>query len=352
MAYAMPLKTLVLTGKQPPTAKQLTADEAGRIVSDGRGWTNGNRHAVYDQLPADTLLECLTSWSPIVRERTAIALGRKKEMLVGPVVFLLDAPELETRLGACQALVQMKIRAAPAVPKLRDALDAKEMWLRIKAADALVAIGDEARPTIPKLLDMLIREPGADDPRSMEQRFLSFALFDRFLSKSLDEVDREKLLTAVRAVLLNEDGRSRSSVLKIYPQLTEAEIKILMPDINRSVVEPSPSGIMFSDGSRMTGLELMAANHVETGIDACLYWLKTQNHWASEKRTPKLLGLLQTYGVHAQRTIPDLEKLADEYAAGIPSYFPKHLSLKKAEFVREAIKQMKETKEKPELISM
>ena len=79
-----------------------------------------------------------------------------------------------------QTLEQMKDKAAPAVPKLRETLKADDMWLRIKAADALAAIGEAAEPAVPEMLDMLIREPGSKDPRGMERRYLCFALFHFF----------------------------------------------------------------------------------------------------------------------------------------------------------------------------
>ena len=240
-------------------------------------------------------------------------------------------------------------KAAPAVPKLRETLKADDMWLRIKAADALAAIGDAAKPAAPEMLDMLIREPDPEDPRAMEQRYLCFALFGKFLSKSIEGVDREKLLTAMRAGLQNEDGRARGTVTGLYKHLTDSEVESLMPAIKRSVVEPSASGIMFSDGSRMAGMKMLAENKVEGGIDACMYWLTHQNHWGSEKRTPQLLKYLLSYGVHAKRTIPTLEKLAEEFDAGIPSYFPKKLSKDKARYVREAIEKLKTTTDKPEL---
>jgi len=106
---------------------------------------------------------------------------------------------------------------------------------------------------------------------------------------------------------------------------------------------------MFANQSRMKGMELLAENKIEEGIDACMHWLTHQNHWASEKRTPVLLEILLRYGVHAKRTIPVLEKLAEEFDAGIPHYFPKHLSQRKAEYVREAIEKLKATDDKPEL---
>jgi len=349
LAYAMPLKKLVLTGKKPPTAKQLSASEALAIINDGRGWSQGDKFSAYAKLPPDVLMDCLSSWSPVVRERAAIALSRLKDMQVEPIIALLDAPKLETRLGACQALAQFGAKAAPAVAKLQQTLKADDMWLRIKAADALAAIGDPAKPAVSEMLDILIRKPGSDDPRAMEQRYFCFALFDKMLAKSIAGVDRQKLLTAMRAGLLNEDGRARGAVIKMYSHLTEVEIASLMPDINRSVIKPSASGIMFSDGSRMEGLKMMAERKIDAGIDAAMYWLTHQNHWGSQKRTPQLLDILLTYGAHAQRCIPELEKLAAEFEAGIPDYFPKQLSMEKAQAVRAAIEKLKASTDKPAL---
>jgi len=170
---------------------------------------------------------------------------------------------------------------------------------------------------------------------------------------SLDAVfESAHRIIGFRIGLLNEDGRARGGVIKVYPLLSEEEVKSLLPDINRSVVEPSPSGIMFSDESRMEGLKMLADRRIGAGIDACMYWLVNQNHWASEKRTPQLLEFLRSYGVHAKRTIPALEKLAADFDAGIPHYFPKNLSKNKAEYVRETIKYLKETTDSPELVEM
>ena len=349
LAYAMPLKKLILTGRKPSTSKQLSAEEARSIISDGRGYSRIGSKSIYEDVAAETLIERLGSWSPVVRERAAEALARHGKMPLEPIIALLDSKDLNTRLGACQALAQFEKSAAPAVPKLRETLKAEDMWLRIKAADALAAIGEAAKPAATDLLKMLICEPGPDDPRAMEQRYLCFALFNRggLLNKDLNGVDRALAIKAMSVGLTNEDGRARGAISGMYAKLTGEEIASLMPNINRSVMEPSLSGIMFSDGSRMEGLKLLAQKRMEEGIDASMYWLKTQNHWGSQKRTPILLDILLDYGVHAKGCIAELENLAADYEAGIPIYFPKKLSLEKAKCVRDAIVKLKATSEKP-----
>lgn len=354
LAYAMPLKQLHITGKEPAATAQLSAGEAQAIIEDGRGWTNADRHGFYNQLGRDELMQRLGSWSPVVRQRAAMALSRRDAAAVDQLIDMLDAPDLETRLGACQALEQLKGKAAPAVPKLRATLKADDMWLRIKAADALAAIGEAAKPAVPDMLQMMALEPGPEDPRAMEQRYLSFALFNKggLLGDSLEGVDRDLLKAAVHAGLRNQDGRARLAFAGVYGNLPPDELRELLPEVHHAVVNPAPSGIMFADGIRMEGLGILSEWKVAEGISACMFYLKNQNHWGSEKRTPKLLEILRSYGAHAKDTIPELKKLAAHFAAGKPDYFPEHLSQRKARDVRKTIEFLEKTEKRPKLISI
>jgi hypothetical protein len=239
------------------------------------------------------------------------------------------------------------------VPKLRETLKADHLWLRVKAADALAAIGDAAKPAVPELLKMLARDPGPDDPRGMEQRYLTFALFNKggLLSKSLDGVDRDLLKAAVHAGLRNQDGRARQAFLTVYQNLPPDEFKAMLNEVHFAVVNPAPSGIMFADQIRVEGLKLLSEWKVAEGIDASMFYLTNQNHWGSNKRTPVLLEILRSYGTHAKPTIPDLERLAADFADGEPG-FPAKLSKEKAAEVRKTIQFLKETTETPELIKL
>ena len=71
------------------------------------------------------------------------------------MIAMLDESDLHARLGACQALIMLKKRAAPAVAALQRTLRADDLWLRIKAAEALASIGKPAMSTLPDLLAML-----------------------------------------------------------------------------------------------------------------------------------------------------------------------------------------------------
>ena len=354
LAYAMPLKKLMLTGRQPSVVPQLDAEAADQLIRDGRGWNNKDRTSAYDALDADVLFECLGSWSPVVRERAAMAFSRRKDAPVKALVKLLESPDLNARIGACQALKHLRGRSASAVPALRAALKADDLWLRVKAAEALAAIGDPAKVAVPELLAMLAKGPSEDDPRAMEQRYLSFALFSRrggLLGSSLEGVDREQLMTAVRAGLLNQDGRARGSFATVYTNLPFEELKPLLPAIHEAIVTPAPSGIMFADQIRTGGLELFAKHRISEGIELLADYARNQKPHASEKRIARVMELLVSYGAHASRVIPSLKETIHYFENDEPD-FPKRLSLQKAQVVKDAIAEIKASQERPELISL
>ena len=351
LAYAMPLKKIRLTGRRASKFPPFGESEAKQIVRDGGGWSQGDKFSYYDQLSGAELMTRLASWSPVVRERAAIALSRRKDTSVEALVKQLDAPSLDARLGACQALEQLKGTAAPAVPALRKTLRADDLWLRVKAADALAGIGKPAMVAVPELLEMVTRAPARDDPRAMEQRFLCYALFPKrggLLGNSLDGVNRDALRKAVVTALHNEDGSARGVLSHVYELLTYQDIQPLLPAILEAIVKPAPSGEMFADGVRIAGLKVLAKYHLEEGMKACVDYIRNQSAHSSQVRTPQLLAILETYGAHAQRCIPELEKLAATYDAG-ESDFPKVMSKQKAQAVRASIETIRKSAERPPL---
>ena len=354
LAYAMPLKKIYLTGKRPSVVPQLDSAAAQAIILDGRGWSNKDRNSAYDKLSEDQLLERLDSWSPVVRERVAMALARRKDVPIPPLLKMLDSPRIESGYGACQALIALRERGAPAIERLEKSLAEQDLWLRIKASEALASIGAPAIKSAPKLLELLAQVDKEKDPRGMQQRYLCFALFDEeggMLSRSLDGVDREALYKAVRAGLRNQDGRARGSIGSVYRNLSVEEIKPLLPAIYQAIVEPAPSGEMFADSIRVEGLRLLAKHGIEEGIRACVNYTRDQNPWASQERTPELMKVLLSYGTHAKSVIPELTKIAD-YFEKDEKDFPEELMRMKAKCVRETIGAIEASKESPQLIRL
>ena len=311
LAYGQPLKVLYVTGKESDVVTKISKKEAASLIEDGSGYSRAHLGEIYADKSDKELLTALSNWSPIVRERAAEQLKKRKGNYL-PQLAKLTKGDLYSQLGACQTLAKMKAKAAPAVPTLRKLLKADDLWLRINAAQALAGAGPSGRAAIPDLLEMLAQSPTAKDPRGMQQRYLCFVLFDRgkgMLNRSLAGVDKDELYKGVRAGLHNEGGRARSMLaLSVYKQLSYEEIKPLLPAIYQATVEPAPSGIMFADGVRLSGLKLLAKHKIKEGIPLCIDLIEA-GRWGVGKRITPCLDALESYGGAAKSQIPRLEPL-------------------------------------------
>ena len=317
LAYAQPLRKIYLAGRNPSVAEQVDATTAESLIADGRDWSPRLRLAAYANRSDAQIFAGLRSWSPVVRERSAMELARREGDPAPQLIAMLNETDLHARLGARQALIMLKDRAAPAVPALRQTLRAEDLWLRIKAAEALSSVGQAAVSTVPDLLEMLASTDPKSDPRGMQQRYLCFALFNRrdgMLGRSLEDVDREALYEAVRTGLGNEDGRARGALGSVYKNLAYEEIEPLLPAIHQAVVEPAPSGIMFVDGIRLSGLEILARHRIEEGMSLCLDIMDI-DRWGKRNRITKCLGILQTFGGAAQSMLPRLAEVEKQLLA-------------------------------------
>lgn len=354
IAYAMPRKAIRLTGSKPSCVSPLDERAAREVVGAGRGFSNADPSIAYQQLSVEMLTNQLASWSPIVRERASIALARRKNLSIEPIIQLLDSPSLDARLGACQAMAKLGNRAEPAVPKLVELLQADDLWLRVQAAEALAAIGPPAMTAVPAMLQMVAKGPTEEDPRGMEQRYVAQALFNSrsgMLRNSLEGVDRVQLLEAVRAGLRNEDGRTRGSFASVYNNLTFEELRPLLPAIHQAILEKSPSGIMFDGQIQTAGLDLYSKHQISEGIELLADYVRLQKPHGSQKHLPTLLLMLKRYGAHAQRAIPKLE-VAIHYFEQEEKDFPRELSRQKAEMVRQAIREIQQMTNEPKLVEL
>jgi hypothetical protein len=354
LAYAMPLKKILLAGKQPNVAPQLDAAAAQAIIQDGRGWNNKDRVSAYDKLSPDVLLECLASWSPVVRERAAMAIVRRKQPFpMDALIQLLDSPNPNARYGACETFKQLGGFSAPAVDALIKQLGEKDIWLRIKTAEALCVIGQPAAKALPDLLRLLPQVDPKNDPRGMQQRGLTAAIFDRGgqMFKLLAQADPNALSKAVQAGLQNQDGHARSIISSIYDTLSLEQIRPLLPVIYQAIITPAPSGEMFADDVRLAGLRILAKHRVKEGLDACVKYTMSQNQWSSENRTPEIMKILLTYGTHAKPLIPELKKTADFFAKDEKD-FPPNLMVMKANCVRDTIRAIEASTETPKLVNL
>jgi hypothetical protein len=200
---------------------------------------------------------------------------------------------------------------------------------------------------LPKLLTMLAKGSTKEDPRAMEQRYLSFVVFGKMLRNSLENIDRDLLRKAIVAGLQNQDGRSRGSVGQIYNKLSYDEIKPILPAIYEAIAKPSPSGIMFASGVRLAGLDLLAKHRIKEGMPLCFEVMQI-GKWGKAARIPRCLGSLEKYGAGAKPILPKLKQLEKDLLA----HREKKNLLKPIEQVRKMIEKIENSTDFIELRSI
>ena len=317
LASALPQRELFITGRGMEVREPLVGAALDETIAAGRGfdsWSMASDH--HDAMDAAELIDLLWSWSPAVRSRAAKALARKGGRDHVPALLaMLRSRSLDARYGACQALGALGGRAADAVPALTEALGSDDVWLRIQACYALAGIGEPARAAAPAMLRLALESDDAD-PREFTQRYLCFCLFypggalrmRGVLSRDLSGIDRDLLYAAIERLLRNDDGRARAAVARVFQLLGEDELRPLLPAIVEAVRTPSPSGVMFANGVRIAGLDVLARMRVAEGIPLCIDSMDI-DEWGKQDRILGGLRALQAYGGAAKGELERLRAL-------------------------------------------
>ena len=131
----------------------------------------------------------------------------------------------------------------------------------------------------------------------------------------------------------NEDGHARGILAGVFKNLSYEEIELLLPQIYKAVVEPAPTGNMFADNVRLTGLEILAKHRIKEGVPLC-YDLIERTRWGQGKRLEKCLKTLQQYGSAGKSLVPKLKQLEKDLGKGKPS----DKKTKRIQLVRQTIK--------------
>ena len=317
LAYALPLKSLHLTGKKPCSVPALNAREVAEVIAAGRDYSKATKGNPYEGRKTEQLLAGLSNWSPAVRKRSAQALEGRTGDFVPALLKLLAGLDRDARYGACEALGNLGPKADAAAPQLRALLKDSDPWLQSLAAMALPALGAEARKaSVSDLLRMTVSSNPAD-PRRMAQRAACIALFSQYpgargpksiLSESLEGVDTKLLYPAIQSVLENDDSVARGSLQRIYGKLSDDDLVVLLPNVIKAIRDLAPSNEMFGDGIRLAGLDLVSRLHIREGMPLCVSVIEL-NRWGAGKRIPKCLESLARYGVHAKAVLPQLREM-------------------------------------------
>ena len=317
LAFALPLKSLRLTGRKPFTVAPLNAAQVAEVIAAGRDFAYRGDANGYEQRTTEQLIAGLAIWSPFVRKRSAAALGKREGDFLPALLKLLAGSDRDARYGACEALGALGQRADAAGPQLRAALNGSDPWLQCLAAEAIPALGPaERRASVSDLLGLTLRANPAD-PRRHAALAASLALFTHYtgvraprsiLEDSLAGVDRAQLYPALRSLLKHEDSIARSSASKAFDKLSDADLVALLPDIVKAIQPLAPSNEMFADGVRLAGFDLLSRLGIREGMALCVAVIEPER-WGDRNRTKTCLTYLQRYGVHAKELLPKLQEV-------------------------------------------
>ena len=350
LAYGQAYRHTYFTGKKKDIVHQMAREEAEQVIADGQPWSEP--WAGPSKLSEKEIWKGLESWSPIIRESMAKKLKNRKENPVPRLIKMLKSDSLDAQRGALQALDKQRGKSAQAVPALRRALKSDDLWVRVLAAKALVGAGPAGRVAIPELLKMLTENDRQDDPRQMQQRYLTQIVFDPksgMLKKSLHDVNPKSLYMAVKAGLQNEDGNSRRSIASVYNNLNYEEIKPLLPAIEEATRVAAPSGVMFGHKIQVAGVELFAKHHIREGMQLSIDVIAI-NKWNSPARIPQCLKALASYGGNAKPLLPQLAPVRERLVKGASGGNAKSKNMLKQ--LDETVAKIRNDKNPPQLRSL
>jgi hypothetical protein len=350
LSFGLYQKSLGILGKNPPAAPALDADAVGKVILAGRDRFPEGENNGYFQRKDEHLIAGLQSWSPVMRRRSAEAIGKRGGNFAPKLLEMLAGSDRQARYGATEALGLLGKDAAPAHSHLRALLKDPDPWLQSLAADALTRLGD--KDSVGELIAMSLR-PTPADPRRMHQRAASHALFSPYpgesepvglLSESLDGVDREQLHLVMMSFLENDDSVVRASIIPALETLDDRDLSLLLPSLVKAIERPAPTNEMWSEDIRLAGLDILSRRHIREGMALCVSSIE----WRWEINVEQRMEFLLRYGQNARDVLPAIRKLVGDIDQKGDSV---DLS-EERKFLTKAIARIEASRKKPRLIAL
>ncbi len=354
LTYALPLRKLVITGRDAAPSTWLTKDQAAAVVASG--------HFDLDRkkMTPEELVKAFDDWSPIVRSWAAEELAKRPEgkTMIAELIQLADSSNPQQIQGACETLG--RLNTPEALPVLVKQLSHTDRWVRFKAAEAIRKMGGTAKPALEDILKALVStaEPlwpiRWEDPVQFAHGQLAGAVFNGPLKEEVNKMDAKLRYAAIRSVASNPDGMARATLRDFFEnQLSEADVIALAPAIIAAVENPSPADTMFNNEIRMAGLKALAKYHFKECLPAAAALAETQGGHGSESRTGEIMKIIASYGAAAKPQIPALRKVIASFNRDTERReFPGSLNLVRVGAIEDTIKAIETATTQPELRSI
>jgi len=364
LMYTMSLQKLHITGKGLQAEKALTGKALEETLFAGRDYNVWFREGyidadAYDTYSSEELLGRLSSWSPPMRIRAAKVLAKKPDDCMTALMAMLDSQDRNTLLGGIYGLEYQRQKAEPAIDALVRLLRHDDGWVRFRVGCALCGIGKTAKDkAVPVMLSMATRT-FPDDPREMNQRYISYVLWGGgangaprgLLQRDMNGVDQELLVPAIKKMIRNEDGLTRSFVSRAIRMMSFEELTPLWPDLVWGLKNPAPSGIMFNADIRETCMNVLVKYRFKEAIPYCAEYVRTMKQHGSQDRIYRVMDTLKSYGAAAKSALPELYKTRKYYhenlGPGKPLEFPTWALNKFMKGLNEGIKAIEDATETP-----
>jgi hypothetical protein len=354
LTYALPLRKLVITGRDADPSGWLDKEQAARVVASGRFDLDRR------EMSPEELVAAFGDWSPIVRGWAAEELAKRPEgkTMIPDLIKLADGTDPHQIQGACETLGLLN--TPEALPVLVKQLSHPDRWVRYKAAQAIRNMGGTAKPALEGILKALVStaEPlwpiNWEDPIQFAHGQLAAAVFSGPLKDEVNKMDAKLRYDAIRSITTNPDGMARATLRNFFEnQLSEEDVIALAPAIIAAVETPSPADTMFNNEIRMAGLKALAKYHFKECLPAAADLAFTQGGHGSESRTGEIMKIIASYGKAGKPVIPALRKVIENFNRDTErGDFPPSLNLVRVGAIEETIRAIETATTQPELRSI
>ena len=191
LTYSMPLRKLVITGRDANPSGWLEQKQAAATIASGR----------FDldrlEMTPQQLVAAFSDWSPIVRSWAAEELAKRPEArtMIPDLIELAEGSDPHRIQGACETLGLLN--TPEALPVLVKQLAHPDRWVRYKAAQA-IENGRCAKPALQEILRALVqRRSRLADPLGGSRADRPWAAGGGRLFRPLKEHSRTRTQVAV-----------------------------------------------------------------------------------------------------------------------------------------------------------
>ncbi|BDS07031.1 hypothetical protein NT6N_20710 [Oceaniferula spumae] len=294
--YAVARKQLRLTGKKPSSIKAFTTEENKENISAGR--------VSYKGASADVLKKTLSSWSPVARMRAEKEM-RKRKMLVGAETGLKATDPLE-RVAAVSSLSDFDMCAKM--------LEDSDLRVRLAAMQTLARLNkSRAVASVFKHL-VRVKKESPVFTQKLSDIFFPLGARGKMIGDLLTGIeDRKMAVSAIKILMDDEDALVSSRIAMGVRYLPKQEQIDLLPQIYKRAIQPPPGNVMFSNGLRVSCVEVLASMKLKEGLEIAAD-LVAENSWGRNARIPRAANVVTSYQGHAKAVLPELNKAEASYS--------------------------------------